>query len=161
MRLRFLRSFPSLTRHLSTLVVAGLLAACGGPAPTDADPNLPAQSANGYWVGIEEKGALHLHVVFVQTGTALTLQSNCVADRCALYPFSTTGIAFVGNDLPVVLTEVTGSFTNPTITFSFTLSNNRKFTFTGRMAEDKLMTGKISGPTLPETTITFEKRSTT
>ncbi|WP_411281031.1 hypothetical protein [Gemmatimonas sp.] len=151
----------SIIRQLSTLVVAGVLAACGGPAPTDGDPNLPAQSANGYWVGIEQAGALHLHIVFVQTGTALSLQPSCVADRCALYPFNATGLTFVGSDLPVVLTAVTGSFTNPTITFSFTLSNNRRFTFTGRMADDKLMTGKISGPTLPETTITFEKRSTT
>lgn len=159
--LRSFRSLRSLLRQIATLAVTGLLAACGGPAPTDGDPNLPPQSATGYWVGIEQAGALHLHIVLVQTGTALTLQPNCVADRCALYPFSETGIAFVGNNLPVVLTAVAGSFTNPLITFRFTLSNNRTFTFTGRMADDKLMTGKISGPTLPETTMTFEKRSTT
>lgn len=153
--------FRSVARTVCTLAMIALVAACGGPAPTDGDPSLPPQSATGYWVGIEQTGALHLHIVFVQTGTAVSLQPNCLADRCALYPFSATGIAFVGNDLPVTLTAVTGSFTNPTITFSFTLSNNRRFTFTGRMAEDKLMTGKISGPTLPETTITFEKRSTT
>ena len=159
--IRSIRSVRSIVHCVFALVAVGVLAACGGPAPTDGDPNLPAQSANGYWVGIEQAGALHLHIVFVQSGTTLTLQPSCVADRCALYPFSATGIAFVGNELPVVLTAVTGSFTNPTIRFSFTLSNNRTFTFTGRMADDKLMTGKISGPTLPETTITFEKRSTT
>ena len=156
-----LHSFRSVARRVSTLAMIAVVAACGGPAPTDGDPSLPAQSANGYWVGIEQAGALHLHIVFVQTGTTLTMQPSCTAERCALYPFSQTGIGFVGNDLPVTLTAVTGSFTNPTITFTFTLSNNRRFTFTGRMAEDKLMTGKISGPTLPETTITFEKRSTT
>ena len=154
-------SLRSLVRHVSTIAMVALVAACGGPAPTDGDPTVPAQSATSYWIGIEQTGAVHLHIELVQTGTTLSLLPNCDPERCGLFPFSPTGVAFVGSDLPVTVKSVTGSFTNPTITFTFTLSNNRTFTFTGRMAENRLMTGKISGPTLPETTITFEKSITT
>lgn len=156
-----LHSFRSYATQITTLALVALIAACGGPAPTDTDPNVPAQSATSYWIGIEQTGAVHLHIHLVQTGTALSLLPNCQPERCGLFPFSPTGVAFVGSDLPVTLKSATGSFNNPNITFTFTLSNNRTYTFTGRMAEDRLMTGKISGPTLPETTITFEKSITT
>lgn len=161
MTLRSLRSLRPLARRLSTLAMITLVAACGGPAPTDTDPNVPAQTATSYWIGIEQSNAVHLHIELVQTGTSLSLLPNCDPERCGLFPFSPTGIAFVGSDLPVTVKSVTGSFNNPNITFTFTLTNNRTYTFTGRMAEDRLMTGKISGPTLPETTITFEKSITT
>lgn len=143
-----------------TMVISAavLLAGCGGPA---AAPDIPTQTAQSYWVGVEQTGAVHLHIELVQTGTTLSILPNCVSDRCGLFPFSPTGIAFVGSELPVVVRSVSGSFTNPTITFTFTLVNGRTFTFTGRMADNRLMTGKISGPTLPETTITFEKSTTT
>jgi hypothetical protein len=156
-RVRSKRSTWTSTLALAATVFA--FSACGGPATLE--PAVPAQSANAYWVGVEVAGSVHLHVELVQTGTTLSLLPNCIPDRCALFPFSPAGVAYVGSELPVVVKSLSGSFTNPTITFTFTLSNNRTFTFTGRMADDKLMTGKISGATIPESTITFEKSTTT
>jgi hypothetical protein len=150
---------PRIGRWFIAAAAVLLTAGCGGPATLD--PVVPPQSANAYWVGVEVTGAVHLHIDLVQTGTALSILPNCQPDRCALFPFNASGVAFVGSDLPVVVKSFSGSFTNPTITFTFTLSNNRTFTFTGRMADDLLMTGKISGATLPETTITFQKSTTT
>ncbi len=158
MSFRSLRRWPR-AALLAVSLSALSLSACGGPATLD--PGIPAQTAQSYWIGVEVNGAVHLHIELVQTGTALSLLPNCQTDRCALFPFSATGNVFVGSELPVVVTSVTGQFNNPNINFTFTLANGRTFTFTGRIAEDKLMTGKISGATLPETTITFEKSTTT
>ena len=154
-----MRKSVSRWRSVSAAMMLALASACGGPAA--ADPVLPAQSAQAYWVGVEVAGSVHLHIELVQNGTAISILPNCLSDRCALFPFSTAGISYVGSELPVVVSSVTGSFNNPNITFTVVLTNGRTFTFTGRMADDKLMTGKISGPTLPETTITFEKSTTT
>jgi len=142
--------------QLAALTAVALFAACGGPDTIVPPP--PPQTVDSYWVGVEQAGAVHLHIEFIQSGTTVSLKPNCFLSRCSFLPFNSTGITNIGSDFPVEVKAASGTFNNPNITFNFTLANNRTFTFTGRVGENKLMTGKISGATLPETTITFEKR---
>ena len=129
--------------------------ACAGITdPSDAP-------VTGYWFGTEKIGNVHVHITFVQIGNEIKLQSNCVAGRCDLHPMSTQGFAFVGDVLPVEITSANGRVSGSQVNISFNTRNNRVFSFIGKILEDGTMTGKISGPTLPETSITFEKRTST
>ncbi len=146
-------------KHARKVVIAIAMAAasgCGGPETIEPPP--PPQSVNAYWVGIEDLGNVHLHITLAQAGTALTLLPGCFVDRCSFYPFSPAGATAIGSNFPVAVMSVSGSFNNPNISFTFTLVNNRTFTFTGRVTEDRLMRGAISGATLTSGMITFEKR---
>jgi len=149
-----MRAFKSIV----LLVALSLNAGCGGPetiTPPVADANV-----NGYWVGVEETGSVHLHITFVQTGRALSLLNNCFFDACAFYPFSNAGATVIGSQFPVRVVSTSGSINGNNITYSFTLENNRTFSFTGVVEDNKLMGGTISGATLASSKITFEKDAT-
>jgi hypothetical protein len=151
---------PSMRAYKSALLVAALFvnAGCGGPE--NITPPVPDANVNGYWVGVEETGSVHLHITFVQTGRALSLLDNCFFDACAFYPFSNAGATVIGSQFPVRVISTSGSINGNNITYSFTLENNRTFSFTGVVQENKLMGGTISGPTLAASKITFEKDAT-
>lgn len=142
--------------NLFLALAVTLFAGCGGPETIEPPP--PTQSVDAYWVGIEESGALHFHVSWTQSGRNLTLRTPCVTDQCLLLPVNAVGVTAVGSGFPVGIVSGTGTITDPGITFTMKLANGREFSFTGRVQESKLMAGKISGATFPESGITFEKR---
>lgn len=129
--------------------------ACGGPEGIDP---IPPQSVNSYWVGVEQNGNVHLHITLTQSGTSVGLLAGCQGERCSFYPFTQAGADAIGSTLPVHVSTASGTFNNPNINFSFTLANGRSYAFSGRVAEDRLMQGQISGTGLASSTITFEKR---
>ncbi|HVF38959.1 MAG TPA: hypothetical protein VM939_03590 [Gemmatimonadaceae bacterium] len=137
-------------------LAAILFSACGGPESIEPPP--PAQTVNAYWVGVEGVGDTHVHITLTQNGTTLGLQQNCFIERCSFLPFSAAGATAIGSSFPVAITAASGTFNNPNISFTFTLANNRTFSFTGKVAQDKFMQGDISGTTLPKSTITLEKQ---
>ena len=65
-----------------------------------------------------------------------------------------TGKAALGPATPgepddaVVMSAITGTITDPGVTFTFTLTNGRSFTFTGTVTNSNTMTGTMSGATL-------------
>ena len=144
----------------SALLAAALFlnAGCGGPETII--PPVPDANVNGYWVGVEETGSVHLHITFVQTGRALSLLNNCFFDACAFYPFSNAGATVIGSQFPVRVVSTTGSVNGNNITYSFALENGRTFSFTGVVQDNQLMGGTISGTTLAASKITFEKDAT-
>lgn len=139
----------------SLILAAVFYVGCGGPETIT--PPVDDANVDGYWVGIEETGAVHLHITFVQSGKALSLLNNCFFDRCAFYPFSNAGVTVIGSDFPVRVTSTTGTISGNNITYSFTLENGRTFSVTGIVQDNQLMAGSISGATLPSSKITFEK----
>lgn len=157
--MNFLSEYAMGVRRKALMAAFGLVAAvagCGGPETVTPPP--PPQTVNAYWIGIEGVGDTHLHITFTQTGTALGLQPNCFIDRCSFLPFTQAGAGFIGSEFPVEIRSVSGTFNNPNITFTFTLVNDRTFSFTGVVAENRLMQGQISGATLPASVITLEKQ---
>jgi hypothetical protein len=147
------------TRGLSIGVALAVLAGCGGPGEIVDPP--PTQSVQAYWLGTEETGALHFHVQFVQSGHNVSLVSPCdPQDNCRIYPYSEVGNVELGtgNSFPVNIVSATGTFADPGITFTVTTVQNKTFTFTGTVAESKQMTGKISGPTHPTSTLILQKQ---
>jgi hypothetical protein len=140
------------------LLMATIAAGCGGPSKP-IDPG-PTQSVVGYWSGIDETQALHLHVNWVQTGRTLTLLSPCVPrDTCIIIPETALGQPQLGgSSLPVDITSASGTLADPGITFSVTTSNGLTFTFTGTVSQSKQMVGQIAGATHPSSRIQFDKQ---
>jgi hypothetical protein len=119
---------------------------------------------------------IHVHITFTQNGQTLTLAPDCQplpGASCDVLPKNQAGMDAVGplddagvtpgiressgpsNDIATAtggtaatITAVTGTFTNPGVTFTFTLANGRSFTFTGTMIDRDTMTGTLSGATL-------------
>ena len=129
-----------------TILAFAAATACGGPETIDPGPT---QSVQDDFAGTDDTGAIHVHVDIVQNGRNLTLKSPCVPqDWCMLFPYNATGQAEL-DAFPVNVTSLTGTFTDPGITFTMTTANGKTFTFTGNVAESKQMIGTLSGPTHP------------
>jgi hypothetical protein len=56
-----------------------------------------------------------------------------------------------------MIVGLTGTFSDPGITFTITLENGRTFTFSGTVAASFTMTLVVSGATLPQTNITLTR----
>lgn len=106
------------------------------------------------------KPQIHVHITFSQSGQTLGRAVECQplpqAD-CSLLPRNSAGVDAVGPlddtqggtvGIAATVTALSGTFTNPGITFDFTLANGRTFTFSGSMTDANTMTGTLSGATL-------------
>jgi len=137
-------------------VAVVFLLGCGGPATVDPGPT---QSVDAYFSGIDDSGALHVHVHFTQNGRQLTIGSTCtIQDECRVYPNNTTGQSELGSTFSVDLASGTGTFADPGITFTITTTNGKTFTFTGTVVQSKQMVGTISGPTHPASRLQLDKQ---
>lgn len=139
------------------LLIAGLfLLGCGGPASVDPEPT---QSVQAYFSGIDDTGALHVHVHFSQSGPQLTLPTPCAdKDECRIYPNSDLGKTQVGSEFSVDLASGSGTFGDPEINFTVTTTNGKTFTFSGTVIQSKQMVGTISGPTHPASRLQLDKQ---
>lgn len=148
----------SRTSRRALLLAAALGTGCGGPSEP-IDPG-PTQSVVGYWSGIDETQALHIHVNWVQNGRTLTLLSPCVPrDTCIIIPETAIGRPQIGGgSLPVDITSASGTLADPGITFSVTTANGFTFTFTGTVSQSVQMVGQLSGATHPSSRIVFDKQ---
>jgi hypothetical protein len=132
------------------------LLGCGGPATVDPGPT---QSVDAYFSGIDDSGALHVHVHFTQNRRTLTIGSTCpIQDECRIYPNSDTGKSQLGSEFAVDLASGSGTFADPGITFTVTTTNGKSFTFAGTVAESRQMVGTISGPTHPASRLQLDKQ---
>ena len=132
---------------LSIMVAVALSAGCGGAAPVDPGPT---QSVQDDFAGTDDSGALHLHLDFIQNGRTLRLKSPCdPQDYCRIYPYTPAGQTELGSAFAVDVSSVTGTFTDPGITFTATTTNGKTFTFTGTVIQSKQMIGTLTGPTHP------------
>ena len=140
------------------ILFAVILTACGGPSEP-IDPG-PTQSVVGYWSGIDETQALHVHVNWVQNGRVITLLNPCVPrDTCIIIPETALGRPELGGStLPVDIVSGTRNLADPGITFSVTTSNGLTFTFTGTVSQSVQMVGQLSGATRPASRIVFDKQ---
>ncbi|HUQ19901.1 MAG TPA: Ig-like domain-containing protein [Gemmatimonadaceae bacterium] len=106
------------------------------------------------------KPQIHIHVTFSQSGTAITLSSECQrlpgAD-CDLLPRNQPGVDAVGPlddtaggtiGIAATITELSGTLNGTNIAFTFKVANGRTFAFTGTMTDEDTMTGTLSGATL-------------
>ncbi len=133
------------------ILAAGLVAGlgCGGTGTEPVD-NGPTQKIAGEFAGTDESLALHVHVFFVQSGRKLTLVTPCVPqDNCRLYGRTPAGVASLGGLEEVDLASMTGTLTDPGISFTMTTTNGRTFNFVGNAAESKVIGGTLTGPGHP------------
>lgn len=118
-----------------------------------------------YFQGTDAGGQIHFHITFSQTGNAITLGPSCPPlpqAWCEIFPLSQAGTDAIGPPSPnqnggSLITAVSGTLTDPGITFTLTIANGRTFTFTGTAADSNTMTGTISGATLPAVGISFSR----
>lgn len=100
---------------------------------------------------------VHVHIRFTQDGQTLGRPADCqpmpLAD-CEVLPRNSAGKVVFGPATPgepadaIVMSAITGTITDPGVTFTFTLTNGRSFTFTGTVTNSNAMTGTLSGATL-------------
>ena len=99
---------------------------------------------------------VHVHVRFTQSGGTLGRPADCERlplANCSMLPRNAAGLTAMGalddQGLAATITQVNGTFTDPTISFTFTLQNGRTFSFTGTVTNSETMTGTLTGVTLP------------
>jgi hypothetical protein len=122
-------------------------------------------TTDGWWQATTAGSiGIHFHVVFSQSGSALSLGPECpggLNDRCITLAQNAAGDAAIGPPSPgyvwVLLTSVTGTYTGSAISFTMTNANGKTFTFTGTVNSGTSMSGTISGATLPSESITFTR----
>ena len=130
-----------------TLIALATTMACGGPETIDPGPT---QNIQDDFAGTDDSGALHVHVDLIQNGRNITLKSPCVPqDFCRMFPENPTGRIEIGDQFPVDIATATGTFSDPGITLTMTLTNGRTFTFTGNVVQSRQMIGTLSGATHP------------
>jgi hypothetical protein len=125
---------------------------------TLAAPYSQSMTRLGYFQGTNDSTAaqpavVHIHVSFSQNGSTLGRAVECTplsggADCDVLARNDAAQNIFGPNDdgAAATITALSGTFTNPGITFTFTLANGKSFTFTGSMTSPNSMTGNITGP---------------
>lgn len=98
---------------------------------------------------------IHVHIRFSQSGHTVSRPADCEPlplANCDLLPRNAAGSAAVGNlddqGLAATITQISGTFSDPAISFTFTLANGRTFSFTGTVMNSDTMTGTLSGTTL-------------
>ena len=131
-----------------TILALAAATACGGPETIDPGPT---QSVQDDFAGTDDTGAIHVHVDIIQNGRSLSLKSPCAPqDWCRLFGYTDQGnIEIGGGGFPVDVVSLTGTLTDPGITFTITTANGKTFTFTGNVAQSRQMIGTFSGPTHP------------
>jgi hypothetical protein len=99
---------------------------------------------------------IHVHLKFSQDGHTLGRASDCAplpTASCDLLPRNQAGADAIGTlddtGLAATVTQISGTFTDPGISFTFTLQNGRTFSFSGTVANSQTMTGTMTGATLP------------
>lgn len=110
-----------------------------------------------YFRGSDVGDQIHFHITFSQSGNVITLGPACSPlplASCEIFPENQAGAGAIGPPSPnqnggSLITALTGTFTDPGITFTFTIANGRTFTFTGTVTNSNMMTGTISGATFP------------
>ncbi len=144
------------------VVTTGVADLAGNTLASEFDATMSRVS---YFQGTTEpndntKPQIHMHVTFSQSGQTLGLAAECQrlpAADCDLLGPNAAGAAAIGpyddnggSGPPVAatITQLTGTFSNPGITFTITLMNGRTFTFNGTMTDANTMTGTLSGATL-------------
>jgi hypothetical protein len=121
-----------------------------------------------YFQGTDANDQIHFHITFGQTeqsGQAITLGLPCPPlpqAFCEVFPLNQAGADAIGPPSPdqnggALITALTGTFTDPGITFTFTLANGRTFTFTGTVTGSNKMVGTVSGSTLPPVALTLNR----
>lgn len=144
------------------VITTGVTDLAGNALASEYDQSMTRVS---YFQGTSEqndntKPQIHMHVTFSQSGQTLGRAVECqplpTAD-CDLLGVNTAGANAIGPyddnggsgpPLAATITQLTGTFTNPGITFTVTLANGRTFTFSGTMTDANTMTGTLSGATL-------------
>lgn len=107
---------------------------------------------------------VHVHVRFTQSGPTLGRPADCERlplANCDVLPRNAAGLAAIGalddQGVAATITQVSGTFTDPTISFTFTLANGRTFSFTGTVTNSDTMTGTLTGATLPSIQIVLSR----
>ena len=121
-----------------------------------------------YFQGTDVGGRIHFHISFSQSGNTVTLGPTCPGlpqAWCEVFPLNQAGIDAIGppsanQNGGSLITVITGSFTDPGITFTLTVANGRTFTFTGTVTNSSVMTGTVSGATLPATQLVLSRELT-
>jgi hypothetical protein len=122
--------------------------------------------SEGWWQTTTEAAGIsvHIHIVFAQSGSALSLSSICpfgLNDRCITLARNQAGADVIGPPTPgyvwVLLSNLGGTLSGSEIAFTSSNANGFTFTFTGIVNSPYLMTGTISGPTLPTEQVTFTR----
>lgn len=129
---------------------------------TLASPFTQSSTRLGYFQGtndptVAQPAQVHIHVTFAQSGSTLGLAVECTrlsggAD-CDVLPRNDEAFVIFGpldDGAAATITGLTGTFTNPGITFTFTLANGKSFTFTGSMTNANSMSGTLTGATLSQ-----------
>ena len=104
---------------------------------------------------------IHVHLKFSQDGHTLGIASNCAPlpeASCDLLPRNAAGETAIGPlddtnggtvGIAATVTQITGTFTDPGISFTITLQNGRTFSFTGTVENSQTMHLTMTGATLP------------
>jgi hypothetical protein len=107
---------------------------------------------------------VHVHVRFTQNGQTLGRPADCERlplANCDVLPRNAAGLVAIGalddQGVAATITQVSGTFTDPTISFTFTLANGRTFIFTGTVSNSETMTGTLTGATLPPIQIVLSR----
>ncbi len=107
---------------------------------------------------------IHVHLRFTQSGQTIGHPADCErlpAANCDLLPRNAAGAAAIGTlddqGIAATITQIAGTFSDPTIAFTFTLANGRTFAFSGNVTSSSTMTGTLSGATLPAIQIVLSR----
>lgn len=108
---------------------------------------------------------VHVHIRFTQAGQTLGRPADCERlplANCDVLPRNASAATAIGplddQGLAATITQITGTFSDPTISFTFTLANGRTFSFTGTVTNSDTMSGTLSGPTLPPIQIVLSRQ---
>jgi hypothetical protein len=132
-----------------------------------AEP-LPTQDVSGkpYFQGTNDitdpsQPQIHVHLRFTQSGRVLGRPADCEplpAANCDLLPRNAAGATAIGalddtqggsTGIAATVTDITGTLSDPGITFTITLKNGRVFRFTGTVTNSDAMNLTMSGATIP------------
>jgi Bacterial Ig-like domain len=98
---------------------------------------------------------IHVHLRFTQSGQTLGHPADCEklpVANCDLLPRNSAGATAIGTlddqGIAATVTDISGTFTDPGITFTFKLANGRTFSYTGTVSNSLTMSGTLSGATL-------------
>jgi hypothetical protein len=126
---------------------------------TAAAPPPTGQDISGlpYFQGTDALDRIHFHITFTQSGQNVGLPSDCEPlplANCGMFPLNQEGADIIGPPSPnmnggAMIVAISGTFTDPGITFTVTLENGRTVTFTGTVSNSDKMTLVASGATLP------------
>jgi hypothetical protein len=104
---------------------------------------------------------IHVHLKFSQDGHVLGRAANCQplpTAECDLLPQNQAGLDAIGplddtnggsTGLAATVTQITGTFTDPGISFTITLQNGKTFSFSGTVENSQTMRLTMTGATLP------------